>query len=162
MINGCSGSDCQVQGFRSKASNVVRSHVCTHKMANLSQKEQLQRAGHEHVCLVPGSVDTCMCLIALFNRAATHILRAFYSADIGVMNFGSPLDSVACCLMLVAGRPFSQRGFSSFQLQLSQTRPVKTFCTETDSQCIAYSGVVPEPLLTHDPSRFRVYFTPTA
>ena len=77
------------------------------------------------------------------------------------MNFGSPLDSVACCLMLVAGRPFSQRGFSSFQLQLSQTRPVKTFCTETDSQCIAYSGVVPEPLLTHDPSRFRVYFTPT-
>ncbi len=36
MSNGCSGSDCQVQGVRSKASNVVRSHVCTHKMANLS------------------------------------------------------------------------------------------------------------------------------
>ena len=76
------------------------------------------------------------------------------------MNFGSPLDSVACCLMLVAGRPISQRIFFSIQLQLSQTQTVNIICTETGSQCIAYSGVVPEPLLTHDPSRsrFRVYF----
>ena len=101
-----------------------------------------------------------MCLITLFNRAATHILRAFYSADIGIMNFGSPLDSVACCLMLVAGRPLSQQIIFSNQLQRSQTQTVKRNCTETSSQCIAYSGVVPEPLLTHDPSRsrFRVYF----
>ena len=65
-----------------------------------------------------------MCLITLFNRATTHILRAFYSADIGIMNFGSPLDSVACCLMLVAGRPISQRIFFSIQLQLNQTQTV--------------------------------------
>jgi len=72
-----------------------------------------------------GCVDKClcMCLIALFNRASTHVLRAFYSADTGIMNFGSPLNSVTCCLMLVAGRPTSQR-ISSFQPQLSQTRPV--------------------------------------
>ena len=49
------------------------------------------------------------------------------------MNFGSPLDSVARCLMLVAGargQRCQQRlasKFSSFQLQLSQTRPVKYF-----------------------------------
>ena len=100
-----------------------------------------------------------MCLIALFDRATTHILRAFYSADIGIMNFGSPLDSVACCLMLVAGRPTSQRIF-----QLSATAQPDATCKlvlhGTDSQCIASSGVIPEHLLTHDParSRFRVYF----
>ena len=52
--------------------------------------------------------------------------------------------------------------FPSFQLQLSQTRTVKKnrTDTDTDSRCIAFSGVIPEPLLTHDPSRprFRVYF----
>jgi len=52
-----------------------------------------------------------MCLIALFNKASPHALRAFYSADLGIINFGSPLDSVACCLMLVAGKPISQRNF---------------------------------------------------
>ena len=50
-----------------------------------------------------------------------------HPADIGIMNFGSPLDSVACCLMLVAGRPISQRILTAFQLQLSQTRPVTSF-----------------------------------
>ena len=32
----------------------------------------------------------------------------------------------------------------------------------TDSHCIAYSGMVPEPLLTHDPLPlpFRVYSKP--
>ena len=88
------------------------SHTQTEDSAHTdSQREQLQCAGHEPVCLVPGSVGTCMCLIALFNRAATHVLRAFYSADVGIMNFNSPLDSIACCLMLVAGKPTSQRIF---------------------------------------------------
>ena len=34
----------------------------------------------------------------------------------------------------------------------------------THSQCIAHSGMVPEPLLTHDPSRsrFREYFIPVS
>ena len=105
-----------------------------------SQKEQLQHAGHERVCLVLGSVNTCMCLTALFNRASTHILRAFYSADIGIMNLGSPMDSVACCLMLVTGRPVSQHKKISFQLQLSQTQHVKKNCTETTLYCILRRG----------------------
>ena len=48
---------------------------------------------------------------------------------------------------------------SSFRLKLSQMRPVKV-CTEADLQCIAYSGMILEPLLTHDPLqlRFRLYF----
>ncbi len=34
---------------------------------------------------MPGSwTSACMCLNALFNRALTHILRAFYFADIGI------------------------------------------------------------------------------
>ena len=40
-------------------------------------------------------------------------------------------------------------------LKSTVTRPVTFFCTKTNSQCIAYSGVIPEPLLTHDPSRSR-------
>ncbi len=51
--------------------------------------------------------------------------------------------------MLVAGRPISQRIF-----QLSATAQPDATCanfrTKTDSQCIASSGVIPEPLLTHD------------
>ncbi len=70
------------------------------------------------VCLVPGHVDKYRHVpqIAPLNRASTHILRAFYSADIGIVQFSSPLDSIACCLMLMVGRPISQRNF-----QLSAT-----------------------------------------
>ena len=71
------------------------------------------------------------------------------------MNFGSPLDSVACCLMLVAGRPISQRFFFQLSATAQPDAICKDFCTETDFKCIAYSGVIPEPLLTHDPSRSR-------
>ncbi len=35
------------------------------------------------LCLVLWTT-TCLCLIALFKRASTHILRVFYSADIGI------------------------------------------------------------------------------
>ena len=95
------------------------SHTQTEDSAHTdSQREQLQCAGHEPVCLVPGSVDTCMCLIALLNRATTQVLRAIYSVDVSIMNFSYPLVSVACCLMLVAGWQVCE--FSSFQLQLSQ------------------------------------------
>ena len=50
-----------------------------------------------------------MCLIALFNRASTHILRAFYSADIGVIipittDTTSNISSTCVVLALVAGR----------------------------------------------------------
>ena len=65
-----------------------------------------------------------------------------------------------CCLLLDA------RGRQTYQpvRQLSATAQpdatCKNFRTDTDSQCIASSGLIPEPLLTHDPSRsrFRVYF----
>jgi len=87
---------------------------CSHRLRTQahsdSQTEQLQRAGHEPVCLVPGSVDkldlsTCLCLIALFKRASTHILRAFYSADIGITtNTTSDFSSTCVVLALVAGR----------------------------------------------------------
>ncbi len=117
--------------------------VCTSNSKKLihtdSQKEQLQRAGHEPVCLVPGAMDTCMCLIALNNRASTHILRAVYSADIGITNFGSPLDSVACCLMLVAGRPSASEIFElSATAQPDAT--CKLICTETTIHCILRRG----------------------
>ena len=46
------------------------SHTHTEDSAHTdSQKEQLQCAGHEPVCLVPGSVDTCMCLTAPFKQS---------------------------------------------------------------------------------------------
>ena len=71
-----------------------------------SQQEQLQCAVHEPVCLVPGLwTSTCMCLIALFDRASTQILRAFYSADIGITtDTTSNISSTCVVLALVAGR----------------------------------------------------------
>jgi len=75
------------------------------------------------------------------------------------MNFGSPLEPFCCLLLDARGRQTYQPAkIFSFQLQLSQTRPVNLFAPK--QQSIAYSGVVPELLLTHDPSRsrFRVYF----
>ena len=107
-------------------SQAASSHTQTEVSAHTdSQREQLHCAGHEPVCLVPGFVAICMCLIALFNRAAAHVLRAFNSADIGIMNFGSPLDLIACCLMLVAGRPTSQQIF-----QLSDTAQPDATCNK--------------------------------
>ena len=46
-----------------------------------------------------------MCLIALFDRASTYILRAVYSADIGIAtNTTSNISSTCVVLTLVAGR----------------------------------------------------------
>ena len=55
-----------------------------------------------------------------------------YSADVGIMNFGSPLDSVACCLMLVAGRPVSQRNFPAFSYS-SARRDLKMQIHQNDN-----------------------------
>ena len=50
------------------------------------------------LCLVLWT-STCMCLTALFNRASTHMLRAFYSADIGIsINTTSDSALHALCL----------------------------------------------------------------
>ena len=91
------------------------------------------------LCLVLWTT-TCQCLIALFKRASAHILRALYSADIAIMNFGSSLDSVACCLMLVAGRPISQQNF-----QLSAT-------AQPDATC---NNFTPNP--THNASHTQAW-----
>ena len=80
-----------------------------------------------------------MCLIALFDRATTYILRAFYSADIGIMNFGSPLDSVACCLMLVAGRPTGQR-----IVQLSATAQPDATCKISFARKLIHNALHPQ------------------
>ena len=56
------------------------------------------------LCLVLWTT-TCLCLIALFKRASSHILRAFYSADIGITtNTTSDFSSTCVVLALVAGR----------------------------------------------------------
>ncbi|DBA70691.1 TPA: hypothetical protein ACH3X2_012067 [Trebouxia sp. C0005] len=64
-------------------------------------KESSFSANHEPVCLVPGFCGRviCVCLIALFNTASTHIMRAFHSADIGVTtNTTSSSAPHALCL----------------------------------------------------------------
>ena len=56
------------------------------------------------LCLVLWT-STCMCLNALFNRGSTHILRAFYFADIGITtDTTSNISSTCVVLALVAGR----------------------------------------------------------
>ena len=50
--------------------------------------------------------STCMCLTALFNRASTHMLRALYSADIGITTnttSGSALHVLCLCSWPVVG-----------------------------------------------------------
>ena len=68
-----------------------------------NHRTQLQRAGHEPVCLVPEWTSICLCLPGLFEPALTHIRRAFYSADIGI-NIASSCDGPTCFVpKLVAG-----------------------------------------------------------
>ncbi len=53
------------------------------------------------LCLVLWT-STCLCLIALFKRASTHILWAFYSADIGTPLTQPPISALrALCLRVV-------------------------------------------------------------
>ena len=59
------------------------------------------------------------------------------------------LDAAGSCWMMLA-----ELSASKFQLS-AVAQPgayCKGFCAETDTECIAHSGVIPEPLLTHDPS----------
>ncbi len=56
------------------------------------------------LCLVLWT-STCMCLNALFNRASTHILRAFYFVDIDITTDKSSNISCTCVVLApVAGR----------------------------------------------------------
>ena len=52
-----------------------------------------------------------MCLIAPFNRASTHILKACYSADIGITtDTNSEICSTCVVLALMAGHRDCQSG----------------------------------------------------
>ena len=65
------------------------SSLFTHRLRTQAQADSQQERFSAPVtslsalCLVLWT-STCMCLIALFDRASAHILRAFYSADIGI------------------------------------------------------------------------------
>ncbi|DBA86283.1 TPA: hypothetical protein ACH3X1_005780 [Trebouxia sp. C0004] len=54
------------------------------------------------LCLVWWT-STCMCLSALLNRASTHILRAFYFANIGIKSASSCVRLTCFMPELVAG-----------------------------------------------------------
>ena len=62
------------------------SSLFTHRLRTQAQADSQQERFNAPVtslsvlCLVLWT-STCMCLIALFDRASAHILRAFYSAD---------------------------------------------------------------------------------
>ena len=64
------------------------SSLFTHRLRTSAQTDSQQERFSAPVtslsalCLVLWT-STCMCLIVLFERASAHILRAFYSADIG-------------------------------------------------------------------------------
>ena len=76
-------------------------------------------------CCCPDSVELCCTRLEMLMfmcgnfeflqwKVCTNSTKQINEfADIGIMNFASPLDSVAC-LMLVAGRPISQRIFPAF------------------------------------------------
>ncbi len=71
--------------------------------------QHIQPCPSSHRCTDPGCLilwtSTCMCLIALFTRASTHILRAFHSADIGITTEAtSNLSSTCVVLALVVNR----------------------------------------------------------
>jgi len=71
-----------------------------------SRQEQRQRAGHEPVCLVPGSEDKYLPVpdCTLQKSLDTHS-EAFYSADIGIStDTTSSFRSTCVVLALVAGR----------------------------------------------------------
>ncbi len=74
-----------------------------HNSAANNRRLQLQRAGHEPVCLVPEWTDICLCLPGLFLPTFSLILRAFYSADIGINTASSCENSTCFVPELVAG-----------------------------------------------------------
>ena len=94
--------------------------------------------------------STCLCLTALFRRASTHILRAFYSADIGIPLTQPPTSALrALCLrswpaswtvsldLTASSRRYS--GFiSSFQCQRSYLTVIIVSEMHSNAfQCIA-------------------------
>ena len=58
------------------------------------------------------------------------------------------LDPIGCCS---SWRPKYQPADFIVQLQLSQALIAK-LVAEADTECIAHSGVIPDPVFIHDPS----------
>jgi len=106
-VTGFAPLDCDLSVLiKIQAASPPCSHRLRSQAHSDSQTEQLQRAGHEPVCLVPGSVDKYLPVPdCTLQRASTHILRAFYSADIGITtDTTSDFSSTCVVLALVAGR----------------------------------------------------------
>jgi len=118
-------------------------HVCMH----------VQRS-----CRCHAYVHICIC--ACMRASAMHVcVNAIIALCICMFAMQMQCTTAPNSTTHEHGRQTYQPAkFSNIQL----LRPVTSFCTETNSQCIAYSGVVHEPLLTHDPSRsrFRVSLNP--
>ncbi len=98
-------------------------------MAN-NHKTQLQQAGHEPVCLVLEWTSICLCLPGLFKPAFTVMLRALYSADIGITTASSCDGPTLFVTELAGGSSFHQFDPSSAQdfftadsLQYVSTQP---------------------------------------
>ena len=75
---------------------------------------------------MPEWTSICLCLTAIFGRATTCILGAFYFADIGITtNTTSNVSSTCVVLALVAGhqnfQPRPATGARVFSRQLSET-----------------------------------------
>ncbi len=79
------------------------SSICT-QTGDFSMFRQPTRAAsacQSRACLPCACLwtSTCMCLTELCGRASTHILRAFYSADIGIPWIQPPISALrALCL----------------------------------------------------------------
>ena len=85
------------------SSRAQTNRCSAHESTANNHRTWLQHAGHELVCLVPEWTSICLCLPGLFEPDFAHILRAFYSADIGITNTSS-CDSPTCFMPeLVAG-----------------------------------------------------------
>ena len=90
-----------VGGFPHAKTSAETSSCSIFKLPANNHRTQLQRTGHELVCLVPKWTDTC--LQAVPGQALTHVLRVFYSADIGIAT-ASSCDGPTCFVPeLVAG-----------------------------------------------------------
>ena len=73
----------------------------TGDLSTFRQPTRAASARRSRACLPCACLwtSTCLCLTALFRRASIHILRAFYSADIGIPLIQPPISALrALCL----------------------------------------------------------------
>ena len=61
----------------------------------------------------------CLCLVALFTRASTHILRAFHSADIGIITDTTSSSRSTCVVLaLTASAAFKSQVLLNLALEM--------------------------------------------